>query len=152
MKGLMDYAREDDDVYFWRLDGIGRSAIDVLNTVNDFTSRGVRLHSIMQMRLGLFTVCGEGDTAGPGLICACSLLELTSGAVYVRLISLTRGACAEITTWGIRDDEYRQRYRRPCPEQTNKTKTEVVLETCWFLVLWLHGLLHVNACFELIWH
>ncbi|HSO15813.1 MAG TPA: recombinase family protein, partial [Arthrobacter sp.] len=53
MKGLMDYAREDDDVYFWRLDGIGRSAIDVLNTVNDFTSRGVRLHSIMQMRQGL---------------------------------------------------------------------------------------------------
>lgn len=47
MKALMDYAREDDDVYFWRLDRIGRSVIDVLNTVNEFTSRGVRLHSIM---------------------------------------------------------------------------------------------------------
>jgi DNA invertase Pin-like site-specific DNA recombinase len=47
MKALMDYAREDDDVYFWRLDRIGRSVVDVLNTVNEFTSRGVRLHSIM---------------------------------------------------------------------------------------------------------
>lgn len=47
MKALMDYAREDDDVYFWRLDRIGRSVIDVLNTVNEFTTRGVRLHSIM---------------------------------------------------------------------------------------------------------
>jgi DNA invertase Pin-like site-specific DNA recombinase len=47
MKALMDYAREEDDVYFWRLDRIGRSVIDVLNTVNEFTSRGVRLHSIM---------------------------------------------------------------------------------------------------------
>lgn len=47
MKALMDYAREEDDVYFWRLDRTGRSDIDVLNTVNDFTSRGVRLHSIM---------------------------------------------------------------------------------------------------------
>ncbi|GAC1499324.1 MAG: recombinase family protein [Pseudarthrobacter sp.] len=47
MKALMDYAREDDDIYFWRLDRVGRSVIDVLNTVNEFTSRGVRLHSIM---------------------------------------------------------------------------------------------------------
>jgi DNA invertase Pin-like site-specific DNA recombinase len=47
MKALMDYAREGDDIYFWRLDRIGRSVIDVLNTVNDFTSRGIRLHSIM---------------------------------------------------------------------------------------------------------
>ncbi|MET3175982.1 UNVERIFIED_ORG: DNA invertase Pin-like site-specific DNA recombinase [Arthrobacter sp. UYCu721] len=47
MKALMEYAREDDDIYFWRLDRVGRSVIDVLNTVNDFTSRGIRLHSIM---------------------------------------------------------------------------------------------------------
>lgn len=47
MKALMDYAREDDDVYFWRLDRIGRSVIDVLNTVNELTAKGVRLHSIM---------------------------------------------------------------------------------------------------------
>lgn len=47
MKALMDYAREEDDIYFWRLDRIGRSVIDVLNTVNEFTSRGIRLHSIM---------------------------------------------------------------------------------------------------------
>lgn len=47
MKALMDYAREEDDVYFWRLDRIGRSVIDVLNTVNELTSKGVRLHSIM---------------------------------------------------------------------------------------------------------
>ncbi len=43
----MDYAREDDDVYFWRLDRIGRSVIDVLNTVNELTAKGIRLHSIM---------------------------------------------------------------------------------------------------------
>lgn len=47
MKSLMDFAREDDDVFFWRLDRVGRSVIDVLNTVNEFTSRGIRLHSIM---------------------------------------------------------------------------------------------------------
>lgn len=47
MKALMEYAREDDDVYFWRLDRIGRSVIDVLNTVNELTARGIRLHSIM---------------------------------------------------------------------------------------------------------
>lgn len=47
MKALMDYAREGDDVFFWRLDRVGRSVIDVLNTVNEFTAKGVRLHSIM---------------------------------------------------------------------------------------------------------
>ena len=47
MKALMEYARDDDDVYFWRLDRIGRSVIDVLNTVNELTSKGIRLHSIM---------------------------------------------------------------------------------------------------------
>lgn len=47
MAELMKFAREDDEIYFWRLDWIGRSVIDVLNTVNDFTSRGIRLHSIM---------------------------------------------------------------------------------------------------------
>lgn len=47
MQALMDCAREDDDVYFWRLDRIGRSVIDVLNTVNELTAKGIRLHSIM---------------------------------------------------------------------------------------------------------
>lgn len=51
MKALMDYAREDDDVYFWRLDRIGRSVIDVLNTVNEFTSRGVRLQRCPKIRI-----------------------------------------------------------------------------------------------------
>lgn len=46
MKALMDYAREEDEIYFWRLDRIGRSVIDVLNTVNDFTARGIKLYSI----------------------------------------------------------------------------------------------------------
>jgi DNA invertase Pin-like site-specific DNA recombinase len=47
MAELMKFARRDDDIYFWRLDRVGRSVIDVLNTVNDFTARGIRLHSIM---------------------------------------------------------------------------------------------------------
>mgnify|MGYP006370191199 FL=1 len=47
MAELMKFAREGDDIYFWRLDRVGRSVIDVLNTVNDFTARGIRLHSIM---------------------------------------------------------------------------------------------------------
>jgi DNA invertase Pin-like site-specific DNA recombinase len=47
MKALMNCAREDDGIYFWRLDRIGRSVIDVLNTVNEFTARGIRLHSTM---------------------------------------------------------------------------------------------------------
>lgn len=47
MTELMRYARADDDCYFWRLDRVGRSVIDVLNTVNFFVEKGVRLHSIM---------------------------------------------------------------------------------------------------------
>jgi DNA invertase Pin-like site-specific DNA recombinase len=47
MAELMKFAREGDDIYFWRLDRIGRSVIDVLNTVNYFTEQGIRLHSIM---------------------------------------------------------------------------------------------------------
>lgn len=46
MKALMDYARKWDEIYFWRLDRIGRSVIDVLNTVNDFTARGIKLYAI----------------------------------------------------------------------------------------------------------
>ncbi|NMR30925.1 recombinase family protein [Crystallibacter degradans] len=47
MQELLQYVRSDDDVYFWRLDRIGRSVVDVLNTVNELVERGVRLHSIM---------------------------------------------------------------------------------------------------------
>jgi DNA invertase Pin-like site-specific DNA recombinase len=47
MQKLMDYAREGDDIFFWRLDRVGRSVVDVLNTVDWFTERRINLHSIM---------------------------------------------------------------------------------------------------------
>ncbi|TLM73129.1 recombinase family protein [Pseudarthrobacter sp. NamB4] len=44
---LLKYARDGDDVYCWRIDRLGRSLIDVLNTVDEMTKRGLRLHSIV---------------------------------------------------------------------------------------------------------
>jgi len=47
MAKLLDYARDGDEIFVWRVDRLGRSLVDVINTVNDITSRGIRLHSIM---------------------------------------------------------------------------------------------------------
>ena len=46
MKKLFDYATEGDTVVVWRIDRLGRSLIDVLNTVNLLRERGVRVQSI----------------------------------------------------------------------------------------------------------
>lgn len=64
MVKLLEYAREGDEVFVWRIDRLGRSLIDVVNTVQDITDRGIRLHSIMdgvdpstahgRLQLGLF--------------------------------------------------------------------------------------------------
>jgi DNA invertase Pin-like site-specific DNA recombinase len=40
MKKLLEYADEGDTVVVWRVDRLGRSLIDVLNTVNMLRNRG----------------------------------------------------------------------------------------------------------------
>lgn len=46
MKKLLAYAEAGDTVVVWRVDRLGRSLIDVLNTVNLFRERGVQVRSI----------------------------------------------------------------------------------------------------------
>lgn len=46
MKKLLDHAESGDTVVVWRVDRLGRSLIDVLNTVNLLRGRGVKLRSI----------------------------------------------------------------------------------------------------------
>ena len=46
MKKLLEYADEGDTVVVWRVDRLGRSLIDVLNTVNMLRDRGILVRSI----------------------------------------------------------------------------------------------------------
>lgn len=46
MKKLMDYAQEGDTLVVWRIDRLGRSLIDVLNTVNEFHQAGINVQSV----------------------------------------------------------------------------------------------------------
>ncbi len=46
MKKLLDHAVPGDTVVVWRVDRLGRSLIDVLNTVNLLRERGVHVRSI----------------------------------------------------------------------------------------------------------
>lgn len=46
MKKLLDYAEAGDTVVVWRVDRLGRSLIDVLNTVNLLRERGINVRSI----------------------------------------------------------------------------------------------------------
>nr|WP_012311443.1 recombinase family protein [Arthrobacter sp. Chr15]ABR67078.1 putative serine family recombinase [Arthrobacter sp. Chr15] len=46
MKRLLEYAEEGDTVVVWRVDRLGRSLIDVLNTVALLRGRGVHVRSI----------------------------------------------------------------------------------------------------------
>ncbi|WP_458778760.1 recombinase family protein [Arthrobacter sp. D3-16] len=46
MKRLFEYAEEGDTVVVWRVDRLGRSLIDVLNTVNLLRERGAQVRSI----------------------------------------------------------------------------------------------------------
>jgi DNA invertase Pin-like site-specific DNA recombinase len=46
MKRLLEYAQDGDTVVVWRIDRLGRSLIDVLNTVNGFHQAGVQVQSI----------------------------------------------------------------------------------------------------------
>ena len=46
MKKLLEYAEFGDIVVVWRVDRLGRSLIDVLNTVNLLRERGVNVRSI----------------------------------------------------------------------------------------------------------
>ena len=46
MKKLLNYAEAGDTLVVWRVDRLGRSLIDVLNTVNVLQGRGVALRSL----------------------------------------------------------------------------------------------------------
>lgn len=69
MKKLLAYAQAGDTVVVWRIDRLGRSLIDVLNTVNDLRARGVEVRSISdgidpatangRMMLGLLATLAE---------------------------------------------------------------------------------------------
>lgn len=43
---LLDYVEEGDTVVVWRIDRLGRSLIDVLNTVNLLREQGVKIRSL----------------------------------------------------------------------------------------------------------
>ena len=46
MKRLMDYVEPGDTVVVWRIDRLGRSLIDVLNTVNLLRDKAVKIRSL----------------------------------------------------------------------------------------------------------
>jgi len=46
IKRLLDYAQDGDTVVVWRIDRLGRSLIDVLNTVNLLRDRRVKVRSV----------------------------------------------------------------------------------------------------------
>ncbi|WP_299169040.1 recombinase family protein [uncultured Arthrobacter sp.] len=46
MKKLLEYADEGDTIIVWRVDRLGRSLIDVLNTVNLLRERGILIRSL----------------------------------------------------------------------------------------------------------
>lgn len=46
MRRLLDHAESGDTVVVWRVDRLGRSLIDVLNTVNLLRDRGIQVRSI----------------------------------------------------------------------------------------------------------
>jgi DNA invertase Pin-like site-specific DNA recombinase len=66
---LLRYARDGDQVYCWRIDRLGRSLIDVLNTVDGMTKKGIALYSLIdnvdpstpsgRLQLGLFATLAE---------------------------------------------------------------------------------------------
>ncbi|WP_253905217.1 recombinase family protein, partial [Arthrobacter sp. H14] len=69
MTELLKYAREGDEVICWRIDRLGRSLIDVLNTVEELTKQDIGLRSLVdgvdpstaqgRMQLGLFATLAE---------------------------------------------------------------------------------------------
>ncbi len=46
MRKLLAYAEPEDTVVVWRIDRLGRTLIDVLNTVNLLRDRGVKIQSV----------------------------------------------------------------------------------------------------------
>ncbi len=46
IRRLLEYATAGDAIVVWRIDRLGRSLIDVLNTVNLLTERGIGLRSV----------------------------------------------------------------------------------------------------------
>lgn len=47
MKALLEYAREGDQFFCYRIDRLGRSLVDVVNTVNQMTEMGSQLYLIV---------------------------------------------------------------------------------------------------------
>ncbi|MHA7297718.1 recombinase family protein [Pseudarthrobacter sp. MDT3-1] len=69
LSALLSYSRRDDTVLVYRIDRLGRSLIDVLNTVAEMQERGIGLRSLVdgidpstpsgRLQLGLFATLAE---------------------------------------------------------------------------------------------
>lgn len=69
LSALLSYARRDDTVLVYWIDRLGRSLIDVLNTVDEMQERGIGLRSLVdgidpstsagRLQLGLFATLAE---------------------------------------------------------------------------------------------
>lgn len=57
---LLKYARDGDQIFCWRIDRLGRSLIDVLNTVDEMTKRGIN----ERVRFGVMAAQGRGVKFG----------------------------------------------------------------------------------------
>ena len=72
MKKLLEYAEAGDIVVVWRVDRLGRSLIDVLNTVNLLRDRGIQVRSIM---VALQSLQGTYSTLGPNVVITATLIS-----------------------------------------------------------------------------
>ncbi|WP_209729354.1 recombinase family protein [Arthrobacter sp. CAN_C5] len=69
MVKLLEYAREEDEILVYRIDRLGRSLLDILNTVALMQERGIRLRSLVdkidpstaqgRLQLALFATLAE---------------------------------------------------------------------------------------------
>ncbi|HTJ71457.1 MAG TPA: recombinase family protein [Actinospica sp.] len=60
LAAALDYARPGDTVCVWKLDRLGRSALDVLSIANDLHARGIGLRILSGTLAGSYSPNGEG--------------------------------------------------------------------------------------------
>lgn len=81
MKRLLEYAQDGDTVVVWRVDRLGRSLIDVLNTVTILREKGVQVRSVSD---------GIDPSTSTGRL---MLNMLATLAEYERELIVERGQC-----------------------------------------------------------
>ncbi|MDA8046058.1 MAG: recombinase family protein [Actinomycetota bacterium] len=95
MAKLLAYAEPGDTVVVWRVDRLGRSLIDVLNTVNLLREREVNLRSVLDA-IDLPT------TAGRMMLNMAMVAEFEADLIRTRTsdgigVAWARGACADVS-------------------------------------------------------